>query len=334
MIGALSQDDPQLIVIVIPIYQPGPLFSALVRQVRSQLAQCPLIIVDDGSGATYQDYFTPILAGPNCFLLQHSQNLGKGQALKTAFAFLLQKFPLAVGVVTVDGDGQHQIEDIKKIHTTLLENPHSLILGARQFVGQLPLRSKIGNQITRKLFTLVTNKKIQDTQTGLRGIPRQQLPGITLSPTERYALEMEMLFLIVKEQIPIIEVPTATLYLEGNRSSHFRPLIDSMCIYHIFFKFLSPIILPILLDFILFWQFYRCQSLSLAFWGAKTISLLFMCAITPRQLARSKRNLLSGLLTFGLLLLNEEIQWFSPLLIKMGGELFLSWQFTQTQEKS
>ncbi len=103
-------------------------------------------------------------------MLQHSINLGKGRALKTDFNYIIDEYPENDGVITVDADGQHRLDDIIKIAEQLMPHSRKLILGCRSFSKKNPLRSKLGNYITKVLFNFLINKKISDTQTGLRGI--------------------------------------------------------------------------------------------------------------------------------------------------------------------
>ena len=88
-------------------------------------------------------------AFPNVQLLRHAVNLGKGAALKTAFNHVLCTYPELAGVVTADADGQHHPDDIERVAETLLARPDALVLGARTFGEDVPLRSRFGNIATR-----------------------------------------------------------------------------------------------------------------------------------------------------------------------------------------
>ena len=108
---------------------------------------------------------------PNVQLLRHAVNLGKGAALKTAFNYVLCAMPDAAGVVTADADGQHAPEDIARVAEALAAQPDALVLGARAFGADVPLRSRFGNIVTRGIMHALLGRKLADTQTGLRGIP-------------------------------------------------------------------------------------------------------------------------------------------------------------------
>ncbi len=137
--------------IIIPCYQPGegvgPLVDELIEAGFSKI-----FVVDDGSTADKESIFTSLEKRPQVTLLRHVVNLGKGAALKMAMNQALLNHPDAIGVITVDGDGQHTVGDVKKLAGEMIEKPNSLILGARGFDKEVPFRSRIGNLATKWIF--------------------------------------------------------------------------------------------------------------------------------------------------------------------------------------
>ena len=156
-------------------------------------------------------------------VLRHPQNCGKGRALKTGIAHMAREGFQAV--ITADADGQHSIDDICRIAQALAEHPSQLVMGARDIAQMVP-RSRAGNSITQKLFRILHGISLQDTQTGLRGIPLtpDSMPALLELAGDRYEYEMEML-LNSRLLFPdgILEIPIQTIYLDQNQSSHFRP---------------------------------------------------------------------------------------------------------------
>src|SRR5206468_2047006 len=118
-------------------------------------------------GAEFAGIFEQAARLPKVRLVSHAVNLGKGAALKTGIQHALSAFPQLRGVVTADADGQHHPEDIERVAARLVEQPEALVLGARSFDGSVPLRSRFGNLLTRRLMQLVVGARLQDTQTGL-----------------------------------------------------------------------------------------------------------------------------------------------------------------------
>ena len=228
--------------IIIPAYKPDHKLIELVDQLQARFP-CRLIIVDDGGGEAYQQIFNTIMArhAQRVDLLVHPLNRGKGAALKTAFAHAVQQYSDYPGVVTADADFQHRPADIQRVCQALESTPHALALGSRNFAKPgIPARSRIGNRITSLVFKLRTGQACGDTQTGLRGIPMQLLPLCLKLPGDRYEYEMNVLLATAISAIPIVPVPIKTIYIEDNRSSHFKVWRDPFLIYKNILTFRNP----------------------------------------------------------------------------------------------
>ena len=195
-------------------------------------------------------------------LLRHEVNRGKGRALKTAFAWVLENCPGAAGVVTADSDGQHTVDCIRAVMGKLMETPEALVLGVRSFDGeQVPWKSAAGNKITMKILAYVSGVNVSDTQTGLRGIPRAFMKELLDVPGERFEFETQMLLATVGK-IRIEEVPIRTIYdSRENHQTHFHPVRDSFRIYRIlgakFFKYIFASLSSSVIDLVLFALFCR-----------------------------------------------------------------------------
>jgi putative flippase GtrA len=251
--GTLKSTVPQeaASIILIPAYRPGESLISLVDGLAADPA-CRILIVDDGSGPAFDPIFTRAESHRNVHLLRHCTNLGKGAALKTGLNYALVRFPTICGVVTADADGQHHPDDIRAVADRLRANPACLVLGARQFDAAVPRRSQIGNGLTRVLMRLLVGQKLADTQTGLRGIPAALIPHLLRLPSSGYEFELDMLIACKHQSCAIVEVPIRTIYLDGNRSSHFRPVADSMRIYFLLFRFSLLSLLTAALDNLVF----------------------------------------------------------------------------------
>ena len=225
--------------LIIPAYEPDERLILLAKEIRKSEFE-KVIIVNDGSGEKHNYIYSEaqrIIGEERCILLIHDINRGKGRALKTAFEYVIKKMPDIVGVVTADSDGQHSVECIQKVMEALVDNRQNLILGVRQFDDDsIPWKSRIGNTLTLKIFKLLSGLDVQDTQTGLRGIPNAFVRELINVDGERFEFEMEMLIASVNKY-PIKQVPIKTIYeSKSNHQTHFDPLTDSIKIYRIIFK--------------------------------------------------------------------------------------------------
>ena len=240
-------------VILIPSYNADEKLAALIDRLLAQTLY-DIIVVNDGSTPASRPIFEA-LKRDRIFVLEHPKNLGKGAALKTGFVFFWNVFPDSVGLVTADGDGQHAVEDIQKVAETLrrqpVENPF-LILGQRSFGQEIPLRSQFGNILTRKVLKGLVGIDLEDTQTGLRGLGRRAIAEAAGIRSNRYEFEFESLIRCFQEKFEIITVPIRTIYLDGNQTSHFNPIFDSLRIYFVFFRFFQISIVSSVADTLFF----------------------------------------------------------------------------------
>lgn len=200
-----------------------------------------IVLVDDGSRADCRVWFERALEYPQCTLLVHEVNKGKGRALKTAFEHFLSLNNGHAGVVTLDGDGQHAMPDVVNCAKALEEHPENLVLGVRVFTGDhVPARSRMGNHITSFVFKALCGIPVTDTQTGLRGISADFCRYLLDVKGERFEFETNMLLVTRQAGVTIREVPIETVYIEENKSSHFRVFRDSFSIYGLILKFVLP----------------------------------------------------------------------------------------------
>ena len=222
--------------IVLPSLDPDRKFDAVVQGlVEAGFAH--IVIVDDGSDAAHQIHFEQAAQHPCCRVLHHGVNKGKGRALKTAFRCVLDEYPEVEGVVTIDGDGQHLLDDIIACGEKMLELGDAVVLGCRDFDAPgVPPRSVAGNKSTNRMFKLFFGITISDTQTGPRAIPRRFLEEFCEMEGERFEYETNMLLMMRPRGIRFVEQPIATVYDPEDYSSHYNAVKDSWRIFKIMAK--------------------------------------------------------------------------------------------------
>ena len=273
---------------LIPAHRPDPCLPGIVEELSQSPRFSGVVIVDDGSGEPFRRIFAELSAINGVTVVEHRENLGKGAALKTGLRYLLDHHPDLTGVVTADADGQHAVEDIAQVAAELDAHPEALICGVRTFSGPVPLRSRLGNAVTRSLFRILTGHALSDTQTGLRGLPRPLLDGLLEIAADHYEFELDMLLLAARRRIPIRETPISTLYFEDNRSSHFNPLLDSIRIYFVLFRFGLASLMTAVIDNCVFLLFYRAHgSIAGSQALARLAAILFNYYVVRNSVFRS-----------------------------------------------
>jgi len=255
----MANSDFSSISVLIPAYNPGVSLLDLVESLQTK-GFGSIIVVDDGSNKSSQSIFCTLESNKSSFVLRHSVNMGKGRALKTGMNYFYLTRPNDIGLVTVDADGQHVIEDIVKVTERFLKNQKALVIGSRQFDKRTPLRSLLGNIVTRYVFGMLVGKKVSDTQSGLRCIPKKLQSTLIVTSGERYEYEMNVLIMAKENSVNILEEPISTIYIDGNKSSHFSPIIDSMKIYFLIIRFSFSSIFAGILDLALFGLTYSLSK--------------------------------------------------------------------------
>jgi glycosyltransferase involved in cell wall biosynthesis len=279
------------VIFLIPSYEPNDALCSLLERLRSE-DSAHIVVVDDGSGLIYAPIFERAGQIAGITVLKNAVNLGKGAALKHGMNYILVNYPDCIGAVTADADGQHAVKDILRIAYELRQTPANAILGTRLFGRDVPLRSKVGNTVSRYAYRFLIGVAVSDTQAGLRGIPRRLMELCLPIGSDRYEFETEQLAVIKWEQIPIREIPIETIYIEGNRASHFRPLLDSAKIYFVLLRYSVASITTYVTDVIVFWLvFSSTQQILFSNMSARMVALWVQLALLRSFVFKRKISL-------------------------------------------
>jgi glycosyltransferase involved in cell wall biosynthesis len=207
--------------IIIPAYNCERTISAVLETVL--LYTSDVIVVNDGSTDNTANVLS--LFGERIILVSCYRNKGKGYALKMGFKEALKRgFSYAL---TMDADGQHQIEDITVFLEAMQRHADALIVGVRSFNHpNMPQGNIFANKFSNFWFTLQTSIKFPDTQSGYRLYPLKKMKRIQPF-THRYEAELELLVRCAWRNISIIGIPVQVYYpAKGERISHFHPKKD------------------------------------------------------------------------------------------------------------
>lgn len=230
--------------ILIPAYDPDEAFPRFLTQLKAA-GFSHIIVVDDGSREETRPLFDAAEKDFGAEVIRHQVNRGYGRATKTGLTGFLERFgddPRIAGVITCDCDGQHHIDDVLSCARELCGHPDSLVWGCRDFSRtDIPFRSALGNRTTTAIFRRLVKMDLPDTQSGLRGIPTPLVRQMSEINGERFEYTTSMVLETVRSAIPLRTFPIETIYIDGNRSTHFRPVRDSAVIYAMIGRYLlSP----------------------------------------------------------------------------------------------
>lgn len=274
-------------VVIIPVYQPEKCLENLVEKLWE--AENQIIVVDDGSDEKFQNVFWKL--SEKAIVLHHGKNKGKGVAIKTALEYIRKDLWQYDVIGVMDGDGQHQVSDMEKLIFKARKYRDSLVLGVRSFRNKIPLRSMIGNTVTKKVFRVITGVAVSDTQSGLRAFSKDLIDFFLNISGKRYEYETQVLMTCAKKRIPIKEVEIETIYHDkGNTCSHFHAIRDSIRIYKELLKFVSISFSSFVLDYLLFCMLFLGSG--------KQIALLGVINVTARIVSGTYNYLLNTKLVF------------------------------------
>ena len=204
--------------VVIPAFQAEKTIGGLVHQVRQQ--GLAAVVVDDGSS----DRTAQIASAEGALVISHLRNEGKGRALRTGFEYALRsKYD---GIITMDGDGQHDAAEIPSLVRAGEVQHAGMVLGNRMCNGAtMPVVRRWTNELMSELICALTRLRIPDTQCGFRFIRKELLQSVPLTAS-RFEIETELLLGAAAQRWKIISVPIRTIY--QGEGSHIRPVRDTI----------------------------------------------------------------------------------------------------------
>ena len=205
--------------VVIPAFNASETIGALVRQVKAQ--GLSVVVVDDGS----QDRTAALASTEGALVISHLRNQGKGAALRTGFQYALRT--AHDGVVTMDGDGQHDpAEILQLIHAGEVQHA-GIVVGNRMTNGlAMPSSRRWTNEFMSSIVSMLARQPIPDSQSGFRFIRKEVLEAVPLRAM-RFELETELLVGAAAQRWKIVSVPVRTIYPTQHRS-HIHPVWDGV----------------------------------------------------------------------------------------------------------
>lgn len=215
------------IAVIIPAFNPLPALIDYVKHIQ-KLDIEEVIVVNDGSDEKYNVIFDELKKFNSINIIEHEKNSGKGRALKTGFQYVMNHLKNIDTVITVGAHGQHKIRDVQLIIHNASVFSNGIILGVRNFHSEdLPLTSRIGNRAASILFSLLFHKRLLDTQTGLRCIPKNMLFWLLRVPRESFSYDTNMLVEAINRKLPIYEIPIGHMRIKKNSIIHYDEIINS-----------------------------------------------------------------------------------------------------------
>ncbi len=208
-------------VVVMPAYNEAATIRELVEAALKIVPD--VVVVDDGSTDNTADR----LQGVPVTLLRNGRNVGKAASLWKGFEHALANG--AQFVVTLDGDGQHNPEDMSRLLNVAERSPQSIVIGARLHDKKnFPAHRYYANQFARFWISWAAGYPIADTQSGFRVYPASLFTKISRRDVawNGFVFESEVLIEAGALGMRSIAVAIPGIYPKQARASHFRPVLD------------------------------------------------------------------------------------------------------------
>jgi len=166
-----------------------------------------IVVCDDGSS----DMTAKIAEDMGAILVKHPKNLGYGAAIRTIF--LKAKDLESDVLVTLDGDGQHQIMDVEKILKPIEKNQADIVIGSRFLdkKSDVPKYREFGINVITKVTNVTIKNKLTDAQSGLRAYSKKVLSEIAPSDSGM-GISTEILIKSSSKGFKIVEIPITISY--------------------------------------------------------------------------------------------------------------------------
>lgn len=212
---------------IVPCYNEEANIARVVQAVRKHLDVC--IVVDDCS--TDGTFKAASAAGAR--VLRHELNMGKGMALKHGFALAAASGCSAA--VTLDGDGQHDPEEIPRFLSAFETGRFDIVLGDRMGdLASMPWVRRLTNRFTSWCVTRMAGVPIRDSQVGFRLISLDTWQALNLAG-RRFDLESEIIIKACRNGARVTAVPIRTIY-NGTENSKIRPLADTYRFFRVLWQ--------------------------------------------------------------------------------------------------
>ena len=213
------------VLILIPAYNEAATIADIVERAR---LHGPVLVVDDGS----TDGTGAAAGAAGAEVVSLGARRGKGAALRRGFAEALRRG--VSRVVTLDGDGQHEPDEIPRLLKVAIEEPDAVVIGGRLAglaespARVIPVGRLAALRVAGFFIDWLSGAPVADTQSGFRVYPVSLLAAV--KPRRGgFVLETEMLLRAADRGIHLREVPITPIHFEDRRS-RFRPVRDGLAV--------------------------------------------------------------------------------------------------------
>ena len=201
------------ITIGIPAYNEEKNIALIITKLKKITDS--IIVCDDGSS----DLTGEIARELGAVVISHPKNMGYGAAIRSLF---LKATELDLdGLITMDADGQHRIEDVNSVFGPINDEVADIVIGSRfldEKSEEMPNYRKVGIKIITKITNLSIKEKLTDSQSGFRAYSKKALQKVIPSDVGM-GVSTEILIKASNLELKVAEVPIKVHY-DTDTSTH------------------------------------------------------------------------------------------------------------------
>lgn len=216
----MTQPTAAKIVAAIPCFNEEQFIGDVVTKTRKYVNK--VIVIDDGS----TDNTSEVAQASGAEIIKHTTRRGAGAATRSGFEFA--KRNQANILVTLDGDGQHNPDEIPQLLTPILDSNADLVIGSR-FLKQVDIRKyrKVGIDIITRLYNFGSKVKVADSQCCFRAHSRRMIEAANITE-DGFGFSIQILIQARKKGLILKEVPTSCIY--HDHGSSLNPVVHGLCV--------------------------------------------------------------------------------------------------------
>ena len=233
---------------IIPAFNEDVVIGNVVKQIRAVVNKLDknheIIVIDDGSA----DNTAQSARDAGATVIQHPYNIGNGAAVKTGIRHARGKI-----LVTIDGDGQHDPNDIIKLVNQI--GPYDMVVGSRNRESDTAAHRDVANMVFNSLATYISGRKIEDLTSGFRAIKTHIARQFVYLLPNQFSYPSTITLSIVRAGYSLGYESIRFSRREGKTKSKIKPLQDGLRFLMIILKiavFYAPLKIFVPLSIIIF----------------------------------------------------------------------------------
>lgn len=199
------------LMVAIPAFNESKTIQEVIKKIPKRLPSIKsvkIVVIDDGSS----DKTSFVSSKYKVRIVRHIINRGLGAALKTAFT--IAKSSYTDILVTIDADGQHDPENIRRLIAPIINKRADVVIGSRLKKNKhMPVERKIINYCANVATFFLTGIWSSDSQSGFRAFSRNAINKINLI-TQRMEVSSEIFGQVKKNKLRLKEVSINPIYTE------------------------------------------------------------------------------------------------------------------------